>query len=186
MPTSYHGQISSIMEIILNEKPETIIDIGIGFGKYGVLCREFLDISLQRYKKADWKCKIHGIEGFKKYKNPIHTYVYDKIFYGLIEEEIDRITDVYDLGLMIDVLEHFDKGTGKHLVNKILDICKKLIISVPAIPEDQSYLDNELETHKSIWTSSDFQSYDVKKVEIIPMTLYNSSIIALIEGCENR
>lgn len=183
MPTSYHGQISTILDFIIEEKPKSILDIGVGFGKYGILCRDALDIPFERYKKDDWETIIDGIEGYISYRNPIHDYVYNEVYYGLIEDIIDNIHKHYDIALMIDVLEHFDKEIGEKTINKILKKCKALIISVPAIPAEQNYLDNELEIHKSVWTASDFKIYDIKKVEIIPMTVVNSSIIALLKGC---
>lgn len=184
MPTSFHGQISRILDFILQENPKSILDIGIGFGKYGVLCRDQLDIPFERYKKEDWKIIIDGIEGFEGYKNPIYEYVYNTIYYGLIQNILNQIETKYDLALMIDVLEHFEKAEGEQIVNELLGKCKTLLICVPAIPNEQSYLDNVLETHKSIWEVRDFKKFKTKKVDIIPMGIMNSSIIVLLEGCE--
>ncbi|MBA1335422.1 MAG: hypothetical protein HPY66_1045 [Firmicutes bacterium] len=182
MPTSFHGQISTILDFILKERPRTILDVGIGFGKYGVLCREFLDIMPGRYEKKDWQVRIDGIEGFSEYRNPIHDYVYDRVYYGLIQEVFDKLEVRYDFALMIDVLEHFNKEEGYISVNGLLKKCRLLLISVPAIPCDQSYLSNELEKHRSIWKPGDFKRFKVKRVDVIPMTVYNSAIIALLKG----
>ncbi|WP_425449370.1 hypothetical protein [Dethiothermospora halolimnae] len=186
MPTSYYGQISTIMDFILKEKPKSILDIGVGFGKYGVLCRDLLDIPYERYEKNKWKVTIDGIEGFESYNNPIHEYVYDNIYYGLIEEVMASIKKQYQLAIMIDVLEHFDKEDGKKVIEKILDKTKTLIISVPEIPAKQSYLDNFLEEHKSVWKIKDFKGFHIKKAEILPMGINNASIIVLIEGRGSR
>ncbi|KPU27736.1 hypothetical protein TR13x_04245 [Caloranaerobacter sp. TR13] len=184
MPTSYHGQISLILDFVLHEKPNSILDIGIGFGKYGVLLRELLDISKERYEKKYWKIRIDGIEGYEHYSNPIYNYVYDNIIIGDVRKVIKNIKNIYDIALLIDVLEHFEKEEGKQVLYDILKICKVLIISVPAIPADQTYLDNDLEIHKSVWLPKDFQDYKVKKVDIVPMTIMNSSIVVMIEGCD--
>lgn len=184
MPTSYPGQISTIMNFIANEKPKSILDVGIGFGKYGMLSREILDIGNENYYKKDWKIIIDGIEGFKSYKNPIHEYVYNKIFYGLVQNIYNNIEKKYDLIMMIDILEHFDKEVGGKIINGLLKKCKSLLISVPAIPAKQSYLNNELETHRSIWKIKDFRIYNIKNADIIPMGIKNSSIIVLLNGGE--
>lgn len=182
MPTSFHGQISTILDFILKERPETILDAGVGFGKYGVLCRELLDIASERYEKSDWQVRIDGIEGFSEYRNPIHDYVYDRVYYGLIQEAPEKLETSYDLALMIDVLEHFSKEEGYRAVDGLLKRCRLLLISVPAIPCEQSYLSNDLEEHKSIWKPEDFRRFKVKRVEIIPMTVFNAAIIALLKG----
>jgi hypothetical protein len=182
MPTSFYGQISTILDFIVKEGPRTILDVGIGFGKYGVLCRELLDITSGRYWKDDWRIRIDGIEGFSEYRNPIHDYAYDRVYYGLIQEVLDKLEIKYDMALMIDVLEHFNKEEGYKAVDRLLKKCRMLLISVPAIPSDQSYLSNELEKHRSVWKPGDFKRYKVKRVDIVPMTVYNSAIIALLKG----
>lgn len=186
MPSSFFGQIPKIMEFVKVENPRSVLDIGIGFGKYGVLCREDLDICYQSYKKENWQIIIDGIEGFEYYQNPIHDYVYNKVYYGLIQDVIKKIRKRYDLGLMIDVLEHFEKDEGEKVLNRLLKKCKSLLISVPAIPEEQSYLNNNLETHRSIWTVADFKKFRIKNVAVVPMGITNSSIIILLEGENNK
>lgn len=182
MPTSYYGQISSILNIILETRPKTILDIGIGFGKYGVLCREIFDIPYERYSKETWQLRIDGIEGYANYNNPIHNYVYDNVYYDKAEEVISTLETSYDLGLMIDILEHFDKSEGEQMLGKVLKTCKKLLISVPAIPCPQSYLDNDLEEHKSQWVEADFMKYNVLKSGFLPMGRNNANIVVLLEG----
>jgi len=184
MPTSFHGQISRVLDFIMDEKPDSILDVGVGFGKYGVLCRDQLDIPFERYKKEEWKIVIDGIEGFEGYKNPIHKYVYNKVYYGLVQDIVKKIRKKYDIGLMIDILEHFEKTEGHQMLNVLLSKCRSLLVTVPAIPSKQSYLNNNLETHRSAWKVKDFKNYRVKKADIIPMGISNSSIMVLLEGCK--
>lgn len=48
------------------------------------------------------------MEVFEGYKNPLHTYAYDKVYYSNILDVIDKLPQ-YDVILLIDVLEHFTK-----------------------------------------------------------------------------
>ncbi|MDD3014001.1 MAG: hypothetical protein PHC34_09895 [Candidatus Gastranaerophilales bacterium] len=180
MPTSFYGQISTILDLVIQTKAKSILDIGVGFGKYGVLCREMLDIPFERYGKETWQIKIDGIEGYKPYKNPIHSYVYNKIYYDSIGTAIKKINIQYDLGLFIDVLEHFDKIEGEKIIDEILKKCHLLIISTPEIPYPQKYLDNALENHRSIWSLNDFEKYNIKVFGSIPMGIDNSNLIVLL------
>ncbi len=43
MPTSHLYQISDILEIISLIRPRSVLDVGVGFGKYGLLAREYLE-----------------------------------------------------------------------------------------------------------------------------------------------
>ena len=51
--TSNPMQISFVLDAILQLNPSSVLDIGCGSGKYGVLLREYLP-----------KARIDGIEGF--------------------------------------------------------------------------------------------------------------------------
>ena len=48
MPTSDMHNIVPILTIMQHLQPRSVLDIGCGFGKYGVLLREYLDIWHER------------------------------------------------------------------------------------------------------------------------------------------
>ena len=58
------------MTIINALQPRSILDVGCGFGKYGMLLREYLDVWHERYDKERWQVRIVGIEAFEQYRNP--------------------------------------------------------------------------------------------------------------------
>lgn len=161
MPTSWMEAIPDIIEEVSRLNPDSILDIGIGFGKYGLLLREKLEIPEKRYSKQDWKIQIDGIEAFRNYQNPIHDYVYNKIYYEAVENCLDHLS-IYDVVLLVDVLEHFEKETGKEIIRKVLAHTKKaLIVSTPLYPAEQlEYLSNHYEEHKSRWMQVDFAEFD--------------------------
>jgi glycosyltransferase involved in cell wall biosynthesis len=161
MPTSWYQTIPIIIDKVVAESPESILDIGIGFGKYGVLFREALDIPFQRYDKSKWLIKIEGIEAFEGYKNLIHEYVYDKIYYDTVEHVLPTLGN-YDVITLIDVLEHFDKEQGRKILNELLaHTNKSLIISTPVSPaEQEEYNGNHFEAHKSKWAVTDFANFE--------------------------
>ena len=53
MPTSFHHHISKMVDWVVRLQPRSILDIGVGFGKWGFLCREYLDIFQGRYARDD-------------------------------------------------------------------------------------------------------------------------------------
>lgn len=161
MPTSWIKAVPEILEEVKAFNPVSILDIGIGFGKYGVLLREELELPNERYKKLDWHIRIDGIEAFASYQNPIHDYVYDKLYYGNVFDRIHQLPQ-YDVVLLIDVLEHFEKEEGKEVIKQIMKHTNKaLIISTPLYPDPQKeYLTNKYEEHKSRWTPLDFTGFD--------------------------
>ena len=64
MPTSHHSQINQIMQFVVLTDPKSLLDIGVGFGKYGFLAREFLELWDGREEIGNWTRRIDGIEIF--------------------------------------------------------------------------------------------------------------------------
>jgi len=160
MPTSI--LVWDVIEKVMELKPNSILDIGCGFGKYGFLCREYLDIWERRYEKKDWKVIIDGCEVFEYYITPCHRYVYNNIFFGNIFAHLDIIKN-YDVVIICDVVEHFQKEEGK----RILDLCNKYIVTTPLFPAPQgAAFGNEYEKHISSWEPYDFFNYKIINTNI--------------------
>jgi hypothetical protein len=137
----------------------SILDIGTGFGKYGVLCREYLELWDGRHDYSQFLRRIDGVEVFGDYITPLHKFVYNNIYINDIMEVLDKIESRYDLVLLIDVLEHFDKHQGENLLHKILRKNGGVLISTPKKPSSQKDAFNNIyETHRSKWTKSDLSS----------------------------
>uniref|UniRef100_A0A7V4TH12 Glycosyltransferase n=1 Tax=Candidatus Caldatribacterium saccharofermentans TaxID=1454753 RepID=A0A7V4TH12_9BACT len=167
MPLSFVQAIPVIIEQVAHLKPSSILDVGIGFGKYGVLLREALELPYERYARSRWKVKIDGVEAFEGYRNPIHEFAYNRVFYGRIEEILSSLGQ-YDVILLIDVLEHFEKEEGKKLLQDLLLHARKsLLVSTPRFPAPQgAYLGNAFEAHKSRWHILDFVDFDFSYLHI--------------------
>jgi hypothetical protein len=82
MPTSSYLQLNEITQLIYQTRPHSVLDIGVGFGKYGVLAREYLEFWGAAADYEKWTRRIDGIEVFDKYLTPLHKYVYDNIYTG--------------------------------------------------------------------------------------------------------
>lgn len=161
MPVSHQKNIFSVLNLVddIHKRFGTpsILDIGAGFGKYGMLLRERMDVRFKRYNKEDWVTRIDAVESYKDYINPIYKYVYNTIHHNRIEAIIDNLPN-YDIILMIDCLEHLEKVDGKELLIKLSDKTDKLLIlSFPNIYQSRAGADwpNPLERHRCLWTEED-------------------------------
>jgi len=120
-----------------------------------------LDVPFGRYDKNSWSVTVDAVEAFRGYRTPIHDHVYNNIYYGDILEVIDKLPQ-YDVILLIDVIEHFEKEQGLELVKKLKRHANRcVLISTPAYPAPQEdYNGNEYERHKSRWGPLDFTEHD--------------------------
>ncbi|MDZ7765414.1 MAG: hypothetical protein U5K00_13465 [Melioribacteraceae bacterium] len=44
--------------------PKSILDVAVGFGRWGILCREFLRVWEGRNNSKDWFYEFYGVEIF--------------------------------------------------------------------------------------------------------------------------
>jgi len=160
LPSSPYKHISKVMDIIYKLSPNSILDVGAGFGKYGLLCREYLELWDGRNKYHEFIRRIDGVEVYQKYITPVHEFIYNNIYSEDITALIDKIDYRYDLVLLIDVLEHFDKPTGHSLLDKLLRQNNGVLISTPKNPSAQTgVFKNIYETHRAKWTRDELSSF---------------------------
>lgn len=160
MPTSYYSQLNEIVELIALTDPKSILDVGIGFGKYGFLAREYLEHWHAKGEYDDWKIRIDGIEVYKKYITPVHDFIYDRVYIGDALDVLPTLEVSYDLVLIIDVLEHFNYQDGMKLLEECKEHARNIIISTPkdTLPQKSLY-GNPFEIHISHWTRKHFDKY---------------------------
>ena len=163
MPSSYPQLISPILEIIRSAQPQSVLDIGIGFGKFGFLCREYLELWDGRNKYGDWQKRIDGIEAFPQYVTPLQKQIYDNIYVGDARELVPKLDHYYDLILLIDVIEHFSLEDGHRLLHQCAKHSRGCIISTPlTVSAQEDAFDNPYEIHKSQWTQNQFSAFGEK------------------------
>jgi len=158
MPSSHYFQLNEIVGLIVLTNPQKLLDIGVGFGKYGFLAREYLELWDEGGDYHKWKRRIDAIEAFEPYLSPVHGYIYDNIYKGNALDILPGLDQDYDLILMIDVFEHFTHADGQ----KLLEVCrakgKNILISVPlAMSEQETVFGNKFETHRYAWKKKDFE-----------------------------
>lgn len=134
----------------------SVLDVGCGFGKWGMLLREYLDLWDGRYEYS-FKRTIDAVEVFSDYITPLHRYIYNKIYQQNVLEIADSLKG-YDLILIIGTLEHFEKLQGKRLLGTLLSNNKGVLVSTPKNWNAQTAgFGNPFEEHKCLWTYDEFK-----------------------------
>ena len=167
MPSSHPTQLNEIVDLIILTDPQKLLDIGVGFGKYGFLSREYLEMWNSGNDYLCWTRQIDGIEAFEAYLTPLHDLIYNRIFHGDALNVLPTLEEHYDLILMIDVLEHFTFEDGLKVLEQCRKCGKNSIISVPKLMSQQGEVyGNPYETHKYNWTQKDFSF--IKEIFFLP------------------
>ncbi|HXT39939.1 MAG TPA: class I SAM-dependent methyltransferase [Candidatus Angelobacter sp.] len=173
MPSSRPNTIPTVIHLVRQLRPKSILDVGVGFGKWGHLFREYTDINEAeqdptRYRRKNWRVRIDGIEGHAAYLTPMHRYLYDRIHIGDAGELMKKLPR-YDLVFMGDIIEHFEKRAGLRLLRDALKKAgKAVIVTTPKYETGQADLcANELERHRSLWSAKDFERFKRATVKTI-------------------
>ncbi|HJY63014.1 MAG TPA: class I SAM-dependent methyltransferase [Ignavibacteria bacterium] len=167
MGTSNWQNISYNIGLIRKLNPESILDVGIGFGRWGILFREFLEIWDAAKYNGEWERIIDGVEIFPGYIKPYHDYFYDTIYINDALNFMKSLEREYDLINFGDVIEHLEKEKGEELINIALAKSKYVLINIPIGPhwqQDETEI-NPHEAHKSIWYYRDFVKYKYNKIK---------------------
>jgi hypothetical protein len=180
MPQSDHWAVPFVVETAIAVNPARVLDVGVGMGQFGLHLRQSLDIARGRLHKPDWTIRVDGIELFEPYRNPIWNHYYDHIEIGDASEVLKRTTAHYDLILMCDVIEHFDKPTADAVLAEARRIAKWTIVTTPTgdYPQGAAH-GNAAETHLSAWTPSDFARFGAFTHVI------GDTFLALVPGRDN-
>ncbi len=173
MPSSRPDTIPTVVALVRQLKPRSILDIGVGFGKWGHLFREYTDIlesenDPARYQKKNWRVRIDGIEGHFSYLTEMHRYIYDEIHLGDAGALIKTLGK-YDLIFLGDIIEHFEKEAGITLLRDAIARAEKaVIVSTPKYETGQENVcGNEFERHRSLWSAQELRSLGNAQVQTI-------------------
>jgi hypothetical protein len=157
VPVSDYHSISDVLHVVEQINPKSIFEVGVGFGKWGSVLREVVDVYQGRIHRADWQVRIEGVEIFEGYRNPLWDAVYDRVDVADCREVL-KTSGKFDLAMCCDVIEHFTKEEGWKLLNGLMEKCKYVIVTSPQGYFAQgSVFGNEHEKHLSGWEQHDFR-----------------------------
>ncbi|NOS85458.1 MAG: class I SAM-dependent methyltransferase [Ignavibacteria bacterium] len=167
MGTSNWQNISYNIELIRKLDPGSILDVGVGFGRWGFLFREFLEIWDNNRYGGQWDRVIDGIEIYPGYIKDYHKYFYNDIFLVNALQYLEETEKIYGLINFGDVIEHFTKDEGVKLIELALKKGKYVLINIPIGKnwQQEGTEENPFEEHKSVWHNNDFTKYRYHKIK---------------------
>lgn len=167
MGTSNWQNISYNIELARKLNPQTILDVGVGFGRWGILFREFLEIWESNRYDGNWQRRIEGIEIFPGYIKEYHRYFYDEIHLGNALEFLKTSGISYDLINFGDVIEHFEKAEGEEMLKLAVEKARFVLINIPIGKywAQEGTKENPFEAHRSVWYNSDFTKFKYHKIK---------------------
>ena len=155
MPTSQHWQIPHVLQVIADEQPTTVLDVGAGYGKFGCLAREYASPS-----------RVDAVD-----VTPPRFTLYDHVYLGDLRQLASVLpadAPRYDLALFIDVIEHFEKAEAYRVLDELTRRARRVAVATPLGFRPQEIPGMPFETHRSGWWPWDFGRYQLHRWHIFP------------------
>ncbi len=167
MGTSNWQNISYNIGLVRKINPKSILDVGVGFGRWGILFREFLETWDHGIYDGDWNITIDGVEIFPDYIREYHKFFYTAVYINNALDYLRSMEKEYDLINFGDVLEHMDRAEGEVAINTALDKSRFVLINVPIGKhwQQDGTGENPHEAHRSVWYNRDFVKYRHNKIK---------------------
>lgn len=158
MASSERFLIFPILEAIVRLDPASVLDVGVGTGKWGRLIREYLDVWKSRIHPSEWKVLIHGVEAFRYQWWGSYAPWYSAVFESDAVEYLER-APAYEVIVAVAVLEHLEREAGEKLLNLIERKTERAaFVAVPHGYMEQGPVGgNDYERHRSAWMPRDFR-----------------------------
>lgn len=162
MPVSIWPGMEDCLQAIVERRPVAVLDAGIGFGLWGALLRQYLDVWAGRIDASEWAIRIDGIEIDEKRIQAHARYLYTEIFVGDIRELVPcrAAEQPYDVILFGDVIEHLPKESGRAVLDAAISLARQLIVvRIPLGDGWRREGREEPDHHRSQWYTDDFYGY---------------------------
>lgn len=145
MPSSNLAVAPLVLNHLWDLKPNSVLDIGPGHGKYSVLIREYVNSD----------CTMVAIEAIEEYVTGFGLMgLYSTVHLGDVMLAPPEVLNSCEAVLMADIIEHLGKSDAVELLGRIR--CP-LVISTP-VHFFQNPETHWSEVHRSHWTAEDFHS----------------------------
>ena len=130
-----------------------VFEGGIGYGNIGRMIRA-----------ACPECQLIGAEIFEPYLTRGQHLVYDQIVLGDLSTVLSDAPDGwFDLSVLVDVVEHFDRESGTDILNQAKRASNAVLVSVPIIDYRQGPVNgNQYESHLTQWKSDELAALGFK------------------------
>ena len=163
MGTSNWQNIPFCVDALMKMEPARVLDIGVGFGRWGIMIREFCEVWFNKVHAKDWEIDIQGIEAFEPNIEDHQRLFYSKIHIGDAADVLPGLDGRFDVILYGDVLEHFKRDVALKMLETSLDRAHYVMVNIPLGEEweQEEMYGNPYEAHLSEWTPEDFRAMDL-------------------------
>lgn len=150
MPSSFADSFAPIVKMLVDAQPAAVLDIGPGWGKYGLACREYLQhlVALEAVEVPEGRL-------------PTQDVIYDVVHESDARKIGSDVFAGFDVVLLVDVIEHMTREEGFELLAAVRATGPHVILATPKLFFHQHDERNPYEDHVSHWEWTDFERFGI-------------------------
>ncbi|MCK4341966.1 MAG: hypothetical protein KAY37_09615 [Phycisphaerae bacterium] len=163
MISSAWQNIPFCVDALLKIAPRNVLDVGVGFGRWGMIVREFCEVWLPATGRQNGRVHIEGIEAVAECITAHHKEFYDELHVAEAADVFDDLTGPWDLTIFGHVLEHMPRDVALKLLRAAVERSQYVLVNVTlgaVYPQPESPA-NPYERRESNWESADFSAFPV-------------------------
>jgi SAM-dependent methyltransferase len=115
--------------------PERILDVGLGFGRWGMLAREICDYRQGRVRREDWCTHVEAVTLTPREVQEYHHFFYDRVYLTDPVEFVETATARWDLVVIEDVLCDLPVTMRRRLLTASLARADYVLVLAPLAME---------------------------------------------------
>jgi hypothetical protein len=127
--------LSFCLEAIADVAPERVLDLDLGFGRWGMLVRELCDDAAGRVHRENWRTHVEAITPHSAGVEEYHHFFYDWIHVGDALQSLTGMTDRWSLTVLGELLRDQPPATAQELLAAVLDRSDYVLMLVPLASE---------------------------------------------------
>jgi hypothetical protein len=162
------GRVSGPMN-----RPLRMLEIGPGWGIYGMLVRNFYDAWFGRFEPESFEIVIDAIDASDIEISSITRQVYNNVWIQNAANALPQMeTDSYDVVFGVEVIEHLEKADGHQLIQECCRIARKGVVLTTPHPDawqsQPNWHGNPFAEHLSKWSGDDFVQHGFTTEDVHP------------------
>jgi len=157
MPISALGTHWPAVKRLIECKPKTVLELGVGTGRYGVAIRDFVDYlcwGADPTRPETWHVFLEGVEIHKPYfKSPLYDHYYDRTHNEDARDFLKAVVQArrsWDVVLCMDMIEHVPETDAIQAINRMLTCADQYVVIATPYGKhlQETVLGNEHERHQ--------------------------------------
>jgi SAM-dependent methyltransferase len=126
-------QIPFCIEAMVDISPLRVLDVGIGFGRWGMLIREFCGAKGNGDPTEGRSVLLVGIETLRAEVAEHARFFYDQIHFGSGIEVVERMNDRWNLVIFGEALQDWPADVIEKAFGKALEFSDYVLVSSPVV-----------------------------------------------------